>query len=96
MKKVKNINEKEAFLCQSAEWGKEGRLLVSIKSREKTEAEVEVAHLTAVRRRVGPPKPFPGSCLVLPAHFYPLAQWEIFSLAFRYALVTPIVESSSS
>lgn len=95
MKKVKNINEKEAFLCHSEEWGKEGRLLVSNKSREKKEADVEVAHLSAVQR-VCPLKPFLGSCLVLPAPFYPLARLELFPFAFKYALVTPVVESSPS
>lgn len=96
MKKVKNINENEAFLCHSEEWGKEGRLLVSNQSREEIEADVEVAHLSTFQRRVCPLKPFLGSCLVLPGHFYPLAPLELFPFAFKYALVTPIVESSPS
>lgn len=96
MKKVKNVNENEAFLCQSEEWDKEGRWLVSNKSIEKIEADVEVAHLSAVQRRACPLKAFLRSCLVLPAHFYPLARLELFPFAFRSPLVTPIVESSLS
>lgn len=80
------------FYVNQEECGEEGRLLVSSKSRVKTEAAGALR--SPVQRRVCPLKPLPGCCCLVPTvYLYLLARLELFPCALKYAL--PLLTSHS-